>query len=156
MPVVEALIEDSIEIAASPTVVWTLVSDLRNMPRWSPQCAKTWIRGGGRVQLGTRTLNLNRRGLLVWPTKAKVVRFEEGREIAFRVKDNFTIWSFTLEDTGAGTRLVERREAPDGVSDISDKLTRAVLGGHDAFADELRAGIRRTLERIRDEAERST
>ena len=92
-------------------------------------------------------------GLLVWPTQAKVVRFEEGREIAFRIRDNFTVWSFTIEAAEGGCRLVERREAPDGVSDISDRLTRLVLGGHDDFTTELRAGMRQTLDRIKAEAE---
>ena len=41
-----APIEASIEIAAPPAAVWELVSDLRNMPRWSPQCRKTIVRGG--------------------------------------------------------------------------------------------------------------
>ncbi len=59
---------------------------------------KTVVRGP--VRLGTRSYNLNRRGLLFWPTRSKVVRFEPHREFAFRVKDNRTIWSFTLEPTG--------------------------------------------------------
>jgi uncharacterized protein YndB with AHSA1/START domain len=146
-------LEASIEIDATPEQVWALVSDLRNMPRWSPQCAKTFVRGGGPVEHGSRMVNINRRGLLVWPTQAKVVRFEEGREVAFRVKDNMTVWSYTLEPLGTGTRLVERREAPQGISDISVRLTKAVLGGVDNFTRELVAGMNSTLHKIKAEAE---
>ncbi len=41
MPLTDvAPIEASIEIAAPPAEVWELVSDLRNMSRWSPQSAR--------------------------------------------------------------------------------------------------------------------
>ena len=149
---IEPLLEETIEVAATPARVWSLVSDLPRMARWSPQVVKTFVRGGV-VQQGTRTVNINRRGLLVWPTQAKVVRFEPHREIAVRIKDNFTIWSFTLEPTDAGTRITQRREAPDGISSISLKLTEAVLGGQAEFTAELLAGMRQTLERITAEAE---
>jgi carbon monoxide dehydrogenase subunit G len=150
---IEPLIEETIEVDATPATVWSLVSDLPRMARWSPQVVKTFVRGGGPIQQGTRTVNVNRRGLLVWPTQAKVVRFEPHTQIAVRIKDNFTIWSFTLEPTGAGTRIVQRREAPDGISSISLKLTERLLGGQAGFTEELRRGMRQTLERIKAEAE---
>ena len=150
---IEPLLEESIEVAAPPEAVWALVSDVRRMASWSPQVVRTFVRGGGVVGPGTRTVNINRRGPLFWPTQAKVVRFEPHREFALRIKDNFTIWSFTLEPTEAGTRVVQRREAPDGISSISLRLTNAVLGGQAAFTEELRAGMRVTLERIKAELE---
>jgi uncharacterized protein YndB with AHSA1/START domain len=151
---IEPLLEETIEVDASPARVWSLVSDLRRMASWSPQVQKTFVRGGGPSRLGTRTLNVNRRGLLVWPTRAKVVRFEPHREIALRIKDNFTVWSFTLEPTDAGgTRITQRREAPQGISNISVRLTDKVLGGQEQFTAELRDGMRQTLVRIKAEAE---
>lgn len=147
------LIEETIETTAPRVRVWALVSDLANMSRWSPQVWKTIVRERP-VQLGTRTFNINRRGLLVWPTRSKVVRFEPHHEVAFRIKDNFTIWSFLLEDTeSGGTRITQRREAPDGVSGISRTLTKRVLGGQAPFQAELREGMQQTLRRIRTEAE---
>lgn len=146
-----AQLEQTIEIAAPPVKVWSLVTDLGRMASWSPQVVKTFVRRP--VRLGTTTLNINRRGPLVWPTRAKVVRFEPHREFAFRIKDNFTIWSFTLEPTGSGTRVTQRRETPDGISDISLRLTRLVLGGQEQFAAELREGMAQTLERLKAEAE---
>ena len=146
-------LEVSTTIDAPPEQVWQLVSDLRRMPRWSPQCAKTFVRGGGRVGLGSRMININRKGLLVWPTQSKVVRYEPGREIAFRIKENFTVWSFTLQPEGTGTKVVQRREAPQGISDISVRLTKVALGGVDDFTDDLRAGMARTLAGIKADAE---
>ncbi|MDT0202437.1 SRPBCC family protein [Nocardioides sp. AE5] len=149
---VEKLIEESIEVKAEPAKVWSLVTDLPRMASWSPQVAKTIVRGGP-VRLGTRAININRRGPLVWPTRSKVVRFEENKEFAFRIKDNATIWSFNLEPTETGTRIVQRREAPDGVSAISDVLTRRVLGGQAGFQAELRRGMQQTLARIKADVE---
>jgi uncharacterized protein YndB with AHSA1/START domain len=148
----EPLLEETIDVAAPPAKVWSLVTDLPRMSQWSPQVVRTIVRGGP-VQLGTRAFNINHRGPLVWPTRTKVVAFEPHREFAFRVKENQTIWSFTLEPTEAGTRVTQRRSAPDGISDISLKLTRIVLGGQQTFTRELKAGMRQTLERVKAESE---
>ena len=99
-------------------------------------------------------VNVNRRKLLVWPTRAKVVRFVPEREIAFRIKENFTVWSYQLEAGDAGTRVTARREAPQGISDLSVGLTKRALGGVDVFTAELQEGLRETLEKIKADAER--
>ena len=88
-----------------PRRVWALVTDLPRMASGARRWSAPFVRGGARSRLGTRALNINRRGPLVWPTRSKVVRFEPHREFAFRVKDNNTIWSFTLEPTATGTRV---------------------------------------------------
>lgn len=154
MPLADvAPLEASIDIAAPPAEVWTLVSDLRNMSRWSPQCRKTFVRGGV-MREGTKVVNLNRRGLLFWPTQAMVTEFVPEQRIAFRIRENWTIWSFTLSATpDGGTRVVQRREAPKGISDVSVGLTKAVLGGVEGFTTELQQGMNRTLSRIKQDAE---
>lgn len=151
---VQSLIEESIEIAAPPAAVWALITDMPRMASWSPQVVKTIVRGGP-VGLGTRTINVNRNGVLFWPTRAKVIRFEPHTEFAFRVKDNGSIWSFSLAPSGDGTLLTERREVTEqGLTQVSLMLTRHVLGGQSKFSSMLRAGIRQTLERIKADAER--
>ena len=154
MPLTDvAPIEVSTEIAAPPAAVWELVSDLRNMSRWSPQCRKTIVRGGV-MQEGAKLININRQGLLVWPTQAMVTEFVPEQKVAFKIRENWTVWSFTLiPTTDGGTRLVQRREAPKGISDISVKLTNAVLGGVDDFTAGLEQGMTETLARIKAEAE---
>ncbi|MEE2031029.1 SRPBCC family protein [Rhodococcus chondri] len=145
-------LEATIEIAAAPEQVWAVISDLKRMGEWSPQCRKMIVRGGA-VGSGTTTVNINRKGLLVWPTTSKVIGFEPGRELRFRVNENRTIWSFTLEPTETGTRVVQRREAPTGTSKLSQKLVEYVLGGADTFDDELVVGMNATLARIKNEVE---
>ena len=63
-----AQLEESIEVAAPPAKVWSLLTDLPRMASWSPQVVKTLVRRP--VRLGTRSFNLNRRGLLFWPTRS--------------------------------------------------------------------------------------
>lgn len=146
-------LEATIDMNAAPEEVWPLVSDLPRMASWSPQVLKTIQRGPG--GLGTRTININRSGWKVWPTRSKVIRFEAPREFAFRVKDNKTIWSYTLEPLeGGGTRVTHRREAPDGLAPISAKLQDVAMGGLAKFDEELLAGMNTTLRRIKAELER--
>jgi hypothetical protein len=82
------------------------------------------------------------------------VRYEEGREIAWRVKENFTVWSLRLEPTAAGgTRLVQTRQAPEGISDVSVKATNLAFGGVPRFNQTLQADMGTTLRRIKAAAE---
>lgn len=146
-------IEQSIDIEASPDAVWALVSDLPRIAHWSPQVVKSFVRGGP-LGHGTQLVNINRKGFLVWPTRSKVVRWEPGVEVAWKILENTSTWSFTLEPTATGTRLVQRRDAPDGLSEMSISLTDRFMGGQPSFQAELQAGMRQTLARIKAEAER--
>lgn len=157
MPLSADPIAASVEIDAPPARVWELVSDPRNMTRWSPQTWKTFVRGAkkGPVAEGTKTFNINKRGALVWPTQSMIVRYTPEQEIAWRVKENFTVWSYSLEPTATGgTRLTGKREAPQGISDVSVKLTKAVFGGVESFSTELADDIRATLGKIKSDAEK--
>ena len=146
-------ISASVDIEAPPELVWSLVSDPARMPDWSPQCRKMIVRGKAPVGVGTRTFNINRRGPLFWPTRSKIKAFETGKRFAFTIAENGTVWSFDLEPTTTGTRLTESRRAPNGVSNLSNFLTRTVLGGTENFEEELEAGMGQTLERIKAAAE---
>ncbi len=143
----------TIDVQAPPAAVWAVVSDLERMGEWSPQC-KTMKVLGGEPKLGTRTINVNKRGPVMWPTTAKVVRFEPERRLAFRVTENHTIWSYELEPTETGTRVIERREAPGGTTAVSDFLIRLAFGGQRSFDGELERGMNATLAKIKAAAER--
>ncbi|GGO89467.1 hypothetical protein GCM10011584_18910 [Nocardioides phosphati] len=148
------VLEKSIEIAAPPAEVWALVGDLRRMADWSPQVDSTRLSTGcAEIGPGARVTNRNVQGELAWITHAEVVRFDEGREIAFRIEENWSVWSFTLEPSAVGTRLTQRRDAPDGLSASSLHAQETWLGGQAAFTETLRAGMAETLERIRAQAE---
>ena len=144
-------LQETVEVAASPARVWSLVTDLPRMASWSPQVVRTFVRGP--VRLGAWALNVNRRGPLVWPTRSRVVRFEPHRDFAFRILDNGVVWSFELQPTTAGTRVTHRREVADGVTAVSLFFQRHALGGVRSFSAELGQGMRQTLDRIKREAE---
>src|SRR5690242_20306109 len=145
-------LEETVTIGAPPQQVWDLVSDPGHYPRWSPMTARTVVHGRP-VSRGTRMINLNRLGWRVWPTTAKVTDFEPGHLIAFRVTENWTTWSYTVESEGDGSRLTLRRDAPDGISALSVLTTNAVLGGKQQFTEDLRSGMRETLAAVKAEAE---
>lgn len=146
------VLELTTEVDAQVERVWSIVSDLARMGEWSPQCRKMIVFGD--VRLGTRTLNLNRKGMAVWPTNAKVVDFVPEKRIAFRILENKTVWSYELEPTESGTRVTERRAAPNGTSKLSQTFVRMFLGGNAGLEADLERGMQMTLARIKTEAER--
>jgi uncharacterized protein YndB with AHSA1/START domain len=147
------ILKAEIEIDAPVSKVWSLVSDPSRMPQWSPQCRI--MKALGPIRPGTRTLNLNRRGLLFWPTTAVITEVVPERKFAFRIPLNTTVWSYELEPTATGTRLVETRHAENGVTAVSTAVTKAALGGVDTFEKELIEGMNLSLSRIKAAAEGS-
>ncbi|NYF98478.1 SRPBCC family protein [Janibacter cremeus] len=149
------LLQTETEIAAAPQAVWAVITDPRALGGLSDQVLRTHVVGTAPVGPGTRTININRRGPLLWPTRAKVVRFEPTSDYAFRVKDNGSTWSFELEPTATGTRVVHRREAANGTSAVSRFLQQKVLGGITEFDTEMTEGMAVTLRRLKALLERS-
>ena len=142
-----------IEINAPVAKVWNLISDLSRMPQWSPQCRM--MKSMGPLRPGTRTVNLNRRNKLFWPTTSTITEVIPERKLAFRVNANNTVWSYELEPTAAGTRVVETRHAENGVKAVSTMTVNAVLGGVPSFEKELVEGMNTSLARIKAAAEGS-
>lgn len=145
-------LEAEIEIAATPERVWSILADPAAMVRHSPMVVAAYVRSRP-VGIGTRAYNLNRKGLLLWPMRTKVIEYDEPRRYAFVAKDNKSVWSFTLEPTEIGTQVTQRRETPTGVSELSAKFGTLFPGGHDGLEVELNTGMRSTLESIKREAE---
>jgi uncharacterized protein YndB with AHSA1/START domain len=147
----QPLLQAQIDIDAPPAKVWALISDFRLMPRWSPQC---WLmKALGPLRQGTKTINVNRRKFMVWPTTAQVIEVIPEQKLAFRVNANNTIWSYELEPTATGTRVVERRHAENGVKATSNLLVSAFFGGVPSFERELVDGMNDSLARIKAAAE---
>ncbi len=150
---VARLLQAQVDINAPASKVWALISDIRRMPEWSPQCR--WMRPFGPLRAGTRTLNLNRRNRLFWPTTCTVVEVIPEKKLAFRVDTNRTIWSYELESNGQGTRVIESRHAENGVTAFSNLSVNALLGGTTNFERELVEGMNASLDKIKAAAEKS-
>jgi uncharacterized protein YndB with AHSA1/START domain len=145
------LLQAQIDINAPVPKVWALVSDLSRMPQWSPQCRL--MKAFGPVRQGARTINVNRRNRMFWPTTSTVTEVIPEKKLAFRVHQNNTIWSYELEPTDTGTRLVETRHAENGTTAFSNMSINALLGGVPSFERELADGMNATLSRIKAAAE---
>jgi uncharacterized protein YndB with AHSA1/START domain len=147
------VLQAQIDIDAPVSKVWRLVSDLSKMPQWSPQCRLMKPLGG--LREGARTVNINKRGLLVWPTTSRITELVPEKKLAFRVGENRTVWSYELEPTATGTRLIETRVAKDGqTTALSNGMVNALLGGVPSFEQELVDGMNLSLQRIKSAAER--
>lgn len=147
------LLQAQVDINAPAAKVWALISDFRRMPEWSPQCR--WMKPFGPLRPGTRTVNLNRRNRLFWPTTCTVVEVVPEKKLAFRVNTNRTIWSYELEPSGEGTRVTESRHAENGVSAFSNVSVNTLFGGTSNFERELVEGMNASLANIKAAAEKS-
>lgn len=146
-------LEAHVEIDAPPERVWSVVSDLARMGEWSPECRKVVVLGTPRE--GAHLIGFNRRRWAMWPTNSRIVRYEPGVAIAWKVYTNRATWSYELEPTAdGGTRLIERRDLPPtGRPPIAGAFAKAFLGGTDNHDAELLDGMRTTLDRIKSEVE---
>lgn len=145
------LLQATIDIDAPVDKVWGLISDLRRMPQWSPQCRL--MKPLGPLRPGTRTFNLNRRKFVYWPTTSRLTEVVDNKRLTFLVEANNTIWSYELEPTATGTRVTESRHAENGTTAVSNALVGAFFGGVPSFEDELVEGMNASLARIKAAAE---
>ena len=144
-------ISASVQIAADPARVWSVVSDVTRMPEWSPELRRLYPIGGPRPRVGMNLVGINRRGYVAWPTTSKVIRLEPERAVAWRTRESGATWTYELEPSGAGTRLTGRRDLP--AFTLGTRLMAPVIGGAAGHDAELAAGIRSTLEQIKTAVE---
>jgi uncharacterized protein YndB with AHSA1/START domain len=149
---VAPLLQAQVDIDASASKVWALISDFRRMPEWSPQCR--WMKPLGPLRPGTHTLNLNRRNRMLWTTTCTVLEVTPEKKLAFRVNTNHTIWSYELEVNGEGTRVIESRHAENGVTAFSNLSINALFGGTANFERELVEGMNTSLANLKAAAEK--
>jgi hypothetical protein len=147
----------SIDIAASPEVVYDLVSDVTRMGEWSPECYQcSWTKGATGPAVGARfkAKNKGRRGPL-WSNTPVVTVADRAHEFAFNrsgpAVGSYT-WRYTMEPTASGTKLVESFEADPPVGAAMSWITMKWTGSEDRDAD-LHQGMLTTIARIKTAAE---
>jgi uncharacterized protein YndB with AHSA1/START domain len=103
--------EFSIGIEAPPGRVWSLITDVTQMGRWSPECwSCTWLDGAPGAAVGARSKGRNRRGLMRWSTISTVIAADEPEHFAFEVDNSGMRWGYRIEAAGTGSRVTEYRE----------------------------------------------
>ncbi|MEY2421099.1 MAG: hypothetical protein QOI95_1166 [Acidimicrobiaceae bacterium] len=150
--------EASVHIDAPPEKVYELVTDVRRMGEWSPECRQCeWLDGATGPAVGARFKGSNRNGLIRWSTKPHVLVADEGREFAFatdvRGKD-LTKWSYRFEPDGDGTKVTESFEMLADQPGVVTFVEKTVMRVKDRKAD-LENDMRATLTRIKAAVEGS-
>lgn len=144
--------EASLHVDAPPEKLYEVVSDVTRMGEWSPECRKCeWLDGARGPAVGARFKGTNRRGVVRWSTKPRVVTAEEGREFAFvtshRGREN-TRWSYRFEPDGDGTTVTESFEMLVDMAWYFKLADRVLMRVDDRKAD-LEASMTTTLQRLK-------
>jgi uncharacterized protein YndB with AHSA1/START domain len=140
-------------IAASPERVWTVLADLKEMHRRSPELVVMLplLRGG--LRSGQQYLGINRRKAAVWPTHNVVTDCEAGRVLAWDTRTSGAHWIYELQAEGGGTRVTHRRLVPRRLTLVSRLYTTLFLRGVDSHSDELERGMATSLDELRKAVE---
>jgi hypothetical protein len=149
--------ELEITVAAPPETVYALVADVTRMPEFSPELVRCrWLDGANGPAVGARfeAVNTTAAGRQ-WKNRPVVTAAEPGREFAWGRTERFAgtlTWRYRFEPVEGGTRVIESYEVERPVSRLGwffiEKIYRA-----GSRRDELRAGMRTTLARLRATAE---
>lgn len=133
-------------VNASPDEVYDVVSDIRLIPEWSPECVHAeWV--APHVFRGK-----NRRRFGRWSTRANVVTADPGREFSFAVQlggADFTTWSYRMESHPSGCLLSEEMQMRVDLPLSALLFERIALRVKDRRSD-LQGNIDQSLRRIRE------
>jgi hypothetical protein len=144
----------TVQMAASPKVVWDLVSDVTRIGEFSPETFEArWTRGSTGPEVGAWFKGHVRRngiGPVYW-TLCRVTECVPERDFGFVTVINDTDlnhWRYQLREIDGGTEVTESFELP---AKPLLRLYWAILGPLRGRTNE--RGMRRTLERIKAVAE---
>ena len=155
----QSLDRDTVEIvvAAPPERVYDLVADVTRTPELSPEIVSVrWLGGATGPAVGARFEAVNTtRGGKRWRNRPVVTAADRGREFAFARTEPFAgtvAWRYRFEPVEGGTRVVESYEVQRPVTRVGWFVIERIFRAGDR-REELRAGMRTTLERLRALAE---
>ena len=96
-------------VAASPEVVFDLITDVGRMADWSPEVEESaWVDADGRAEVGARFTGRNAIGSMSWTTKPKVTEVVEASVFEFRVPaPSRSTWRYELTPTETGTVVTQ-------------------------------------------------
>ncbi|MEO6886560.1 MAG: SRPBCC family protein [Jatrophihabitantaceae bacterium] len=144
----------TVHMNASPDSAWSLVSDITNTGRWSPETIDAqWLDGASAPAVGVRfrgQVKRNGRGPTYWTT-CKITACQPGREFAFAVIMKgaaLNVWRYQFSPAGEGVDVTESFELSPT---LPLRLYWAVLGWTRNKTNV--NGMRQTLERVKSAAE---
>lgn len=153
-------VSDEVLVAATPASLYALVSDPSLMRRWSPE--NTGASTTGSLPVGAQFDGTNRRGRKRWVTRSVVTAADPGSRFAFRVHriglgrplvpSRNASWEYRFTPVDGGTLVTETwtddRRWPDALVRAFDTVATGTT-----FAAFQRGNIRRTLDRLKADAE---
>jgi uncharacterized protein YndB with AHSA1/START domain len=148
----------SLHIDASPEELYALVADVTRTPEFSPEILEcTWLDGATGPAVGARFKAKNKvPNRPAWHNKPVVTAAEPGRVFSFARTEPFagTVeWTYRFEPDGNGTLVTESYAVTKPLSPVGWFIIGTLFARKDRRAD-LRAGMEKTLERIRATVER--
>ncbi len=140
------------DVDATATVLYALVSDVRRMGQWSPECHRAeWIGEAIEAAVGAKFKGNNRHGVARWSTTSRVVTADPGAEFAFvtgHLGRDMTRWSYRFDTTPSGTQVTESFEMLRNMPWYFRLGDRLLMGVKDRKSD-LETNMRETLLRLK-------
>lgn len=129
-------VEHSMQFAASPARVWTVLGDFKGLPGWHPAVATTAIRGGAANRVGAVREITTKDGakiieeLLAWDGAARSMRYRI-LDSPLPVADYVS--TLSVEPAGKGSRVVWksnfRRATHEAATGVDDAKAREIVSG---------------------------
>ena len=141
-------------MAAPAERIWSLVTDLSQMGRWSPECVRCeWQGGATGPAPGAKFKGRNRHGVSRWTTHCEVTVADAPKHFEFEVRESSMKWGYRFEPDGAGgTRVTEYRDHHKPTAWYIKAVQRSGLIGRNR--EQLMVdGMHATLQRIKAVAE---
>ena len=137
------------EIAASPEVVWAMVSDLTRMGEWSPENkGGEWAKGATGPAVGAIFKGRNSNGKKSWSTTVKVTEFDPSKKISFVLMVGPSAWcDWVWEVAPSATGTLVTHSWIDRRGKFANWLGGKVSGVTDR-ASHNRANMERTLDAL--------
>ncbi len=140
---------------ADAETLFNLITDVTNMPRWSPETVDAqWVGTTDTVAVGAKFKGTNKLGKNTWSTKPTVTRLDVNRFFEFEVPGRTgPTWSYRFQPTRDGGTEVTESVHQTKPSPALIRFFQRRAGVTDRSAN-LHANITTTLERLCSEAER--
>lgn len=99
------------DIKATPEEVWSLITDLPSMGRWSPENdGGDWIRGATGPELGAKFRGKNSWKGRSWKASVTITEYDAPRRFTFEMRIGpfgGADWIFEIEPTSNGCKVTE-------------------------------------------------
>jgi hypothetical protein len=141
----------SIQIKADSKIVYNVVSDVPNMPKWAAEVEECrWLGGAKGPVAGAKFKGINKNGASRWWTVSRVTDAKPGRSFAWRVTSMgspIADWRYLIDGTDDGCQVTE--STTDLRSGFFRMISPVATGVSDRDEHNLR-NIEETLRNLKD------